>query len=101
MMEFISRAFVLGSAGWFLLIMLGMCTYVLISQMLDDNLQAFLGTPVLLFGAAIGQQVFRELGIPLNSDKTVSMGIGMMMGLVASSIVMVLFLWAVNASRSR
>lgn len=101
MMDFVTRAFVLGSAGWFLLIMVGMCTYVLISQMLDDNLQALLGTPVLLFGAALGQHAFREMGIALNGDKTVSMGIGMMIGLICSSIVLVLCLWAVNAVRTR
>ena len=101
MMEFIGRSFVLGSAGWFLLIMLGFATYVLISQMLEDNVQALLGTPLLMMGAAIGQHVFRELAIPLSNDKTVAMGIGMMIGLVATSIVAVLILWAVSAIRTR
>lgn len=101
MMELIERSFVLSSAGWFLLFMMGFCSYVLISQMLDDHMSAMMGTPVVTFGAAVGQQFLRENGIQFNGDRTVDTGIGMMLGLIAASIVMSLMLWAVRAARAR
>lgn len=101
MMEFIERSLVLSTAGWFLLIGLGLCSFVLISQMLEDFGLAVLGSPVLMLGAAIGNQTFRELGIPLSSDKIVSMGIGFMIGLIVSSIFLVGTLITINTIRGR
>jgi hypothetical protein len=101
MLDFIERAFVLGSAGWFLLIALGMCTYVLISQMLDDHLQAIIGTPILVFGAVVGHQLLKEQGIAVSSDKVVTMGIGFMIGLVTTAILLVSCALVVNTVRGR
>lgn len=101
MLEFIERAFVLGSAGWFLLIMLAMCTYVLISQMLDDHFMALVGTPILALGAAVGHQLLKEQGVALSSDKVVTMGIGFMIGLVTTAVLLVSCALLVNVVRGR
>jgi hypothetical protein len=101
MLEFIERAFVLGSAGWFLLITLGICAYTLISQMLDDHLQAMIGTPILMIGSALGHQLLKEQGISLSSDKVISMGVGFMIGLVATAVLLVSCALVVNTLRGR
>ncbi len=101
MLDFIERAFVLGSAGWFLLITLGICAYTLISQMLDDHLQAMIGTPILMIGSALGHQLLKEQGVSLSSDKVISMGVGFMIGLVATAVLLVSCALVVNTLRGR
>lgn len=101
MLEFIERAFVLGAAGWFLLLVLGFSAYVLISQMLDDHLSALLGTPCLMVGAAVGNQLLKEHGVSLSSDKIITMGAGFMIGLVATAVLLASCALIVNTLRGR
>jgi riboflavin transporter FmnP len=101
MLEYIERAFVLGTAGWFLLIALGLCSYTLISQMLDDHLQAIIGTPILMQGAALCHQILKEQGFALSSDKVVGMGIGFMIGLIATAVLLASAALLVNTIRGR
>ncbi len=94
MLHILEQSFVLTSAGWFILCLLAAAGYAMISQMLEDQSSAILGTPILVVGAALGQYLMREFGVSFSHDKTVNMGIGMAAGMFASAIVIVGVLWS-------
>jgi drug/metabolite transporter superfamily protein YnfA len=91
---FIEQAFVLNSAAWFLMAVFAIAGGWLIQATLDDSASALLGTPMLVFGAAVGQHTLKEFGIRLTSDKMVNTSFGMAIGMFIAAIMFVCLMWA-------
>lgn len=100
-MDFAARSFALDIAGWLVLISFAAAGYTLIALMLDDQATAMLGTPILVFGSAMGFRALTDIGIQLAPDKLMNMSIGMALCMLLSGVLFVVALWSWNATMAR
>lgn len=100
METFISESFRIGPSGWFILgcICFGGCW--LIHTAFDSVLTAILCAPLLVLGAAAGNNTFKTFAIELSSDKMVGMGMGFGAGMFAAGALIILVCWGISAIKN-
>ena len=101
MQEFVLRAFVLDTPGWFLLLTMTAAALWVIYLLLDDMLIVLAASPVLFIGAALANNFMRENGYEFSADKVVNTGFGVGVGLFSASVLMVVTVWMFHAAKAR